>query len=119
MPGEYRYFKLDEFMCPCGCRLNLINKNFVTLLDRLRGMCNFPFQINSGYRCPAHNAAVGSTSENHTSGLAADIRILSDYERHELLYRALDQGVHRIGVGPRYVHLDIMDKNHAIWIYDA
>lgn len=44
------------------------------VLDPLREKYGKPIQVNSGYRCPKHNLAVGgATQSQHMNGEAADI----------------------------------------------
>lgn len=55
-----------------------IKKNLTTLVDRvldpLRTAWGAPIVVNSGYRCPALNEAVGgSKTSDHMTGRAADI----------------------------------------------
>lgn len=50
------------------------------LLEPIRGVFQVPIQINSGYRCPELNAAVGgSATSQHVRGEAADI-VIRGYE---------------------------------------
>ena len=116
MPKDYKYFTLEEFTCKCGCGKNHIDENLIVLLDKIRQHCGFPFVINSGYRCPAHNKSVGSTSQNHTSGKAADIEIPGDRSRHKIIKHSLMFGIDRIGIYAGFIHLDIMDLPPAIWL---
>ena len=116
MPMLYKHFELNEFVCNCGCGRNLIDEEFVFLLDRLRGVCGFPFFVTSGYRCPAHNLAVCSTSNNHVLGKAADIVIKSDRNRFDFIKNAIGLGFWRIGVYHSFIHVDIMQKPRALWI---
>ena len=45
-------------------------------LEQVRTLFGLPVHINSGYRCPALNKAVGGVRNSaHLAGLAADIRI--------------------------------------------
>lgn len=45
-------------------------------LEQVRTLFGLPVHINSGYRCPALNKAVGGVRHSaHLAGLAADIRI--------------------------------------------
>ena len=68
-----KYFKLQEFACPC-CGQVHINSGLVVLLDGARGMAGHPFKINSGWRCQKHNAEVGGvTTSRHLIGCAADV----------------------------------------------
>lgn len=47
-----------------------------TILEPLRQHAGIPIQLNSGYRCPALNRAVGGSSQSqHLKGEAADIRV--------------------------------------------
>ena len=49
------------------------------VLDPLREAYGKPIIVNSGYRCPKLNAAVGgAASSQHVKGEAADIRSLTD-----------------------------------------
>ncbi|MCD8175148.1 MAG: D-Ala-D-Ala carboxypeptidase family metallohydrolase [Phascolarctobacterium sp.] len=55
-----------------------VKKNLTTLVDRvldpLRAAWGAPVLVNSGYRCPALNEAVGgSKTSDHMTGRAADI----------------------------------------------
>lgn len=70
-------FRSVEFDCKCGkCKDTLIDEKLVTLLQKLRDKIGKPIIINSGFRCAAHNKAVGgATTSQHTIGKAADIRV--------------------------------------------
>ncbi len=61
--------------------------NLVThVLDPLREMYGKPITVNSGYRCPKLNAAVGGAkSSQHMRGEAADITGGSREENKKLL----------------------------------
>ena len=49
------------------------------VLEPLRNQAKTPIVINSGYRCPRLNAAVGgSPTSNHLRGCAADLRVPSE-----------------------------------------
>ena len=71
-------FNRKEFDCKCGCEMPssvfyeveyLANE-----LQAIRDYSNAPIQINSAYRCPSHNKAIGGVSNSqHTLGKAADI----------------------------------------------
>ena len=124
---EFRYFKRSEFACKCGKCDNLIQDSFVEKMDALRHICGFPISISSGYRCPAHNAAVSGTGDDgpHTTGCAADVPI--DRKRaYILLQNAIQMGFTGIGFkqhgGVRFMHLDTLpdalgQPRPAIWSY--
>ena len=133
MPAKlaYRNFTRSEFRCRCGkCDSTgmEISDELLDALQALRTMCNFPFFVTSGYRCPRHPAErnkdeVGS----HGHGLAADIAV-SHNEALHLLKHALSSGLFTgIGVNQkgdrRFIHLDVATEDDInaprphIWTY--
>ena len=69
---------MEEFRCKC-CGQVAFPENIEALvenvLDPAREKLGAPIVVNSGYRCPKHNAAVGGvTNSQHMKGEAADIR---------------------------------------------
>ena len=70
-------FFLDEFQCKgknCCGNLVKIYPEMIKLLQKCRSGIGMPIIINSGYRCPIHNKAVGGKEHSyHLLGLAADI----------------------------------------------
>lgn len=55
------------------------------LLDPVRELWGAPVKVNSGYRCPELNRAVGGASgSQHTEGRAADITVGSRKGNREL-----------------------------------
>ena len=65
-----------EFACNhCGeIHPDGVNVELVALLERLRAHFGVPVAINSGYRCPTHNANVGGAkASQHLLGKAADV----------------------------------------------
>lgn len=70
------YFKKEEFKCKCGKCDGYgkgIAKSLVITLNFLRKYYGKSINVNSGYRCPAHNKAIGgSATSKHMQGLAAD-----------------------------------------------
>lgn len=74
------YFKLSEFKCKCCGKIPLFAEyNVINLVDNLldptRRVLGFPIYVNSGYRCPMHNARVGGVkTSQHLRGEAADLR---------------------------------------------
>lgn len=76
-----KHFNSSEFKCKCGLNheytvtANLIEKleSLYSRLSSTKFGCS-AIRINSGFRCAAHDKAVGGTgSGNHTKGIAADI----------------------------------------------
>ena len=75
-----KYFRKEEFLCRCGkCEMPAeVEANIVALvenvLDPAREKFGKPITVNSGYRCPKYNAAVGGVANSqHMRGEAADI----------------------------------------------
>ena len=71
-------FKLTEFNSKDGAKMpDDVKTNVVKLacnLQRLRNVLKAPITINSGYRSPSHNKAVGGAIRSqHLTGKAADI----------------------------------------------
>lgn len=110
-----KYFELSEFNCK-HCGENEMDKNFLERLDNAREIAGVPFPINSGYRCPIHNANVGSTSKNHPSGKAADIKAIDSQTRMKIIRGLVLAGFKRIGVAKTFIHADTMD-GEACWFY--
>jgi len=68
-------FNSSEFECKCSrCKEVKIDMDHVRKLQKLRDDLGAPISINSGYRCPAHNAEVGGADNSqHKYGTATDI----------------------------------------------
>lgn len=71
-----KYFKVKEFACKDGSQVVFIDDYLVSILDMLRNQIGKPVHINSGYRTPTRNKAVGGAKYSyHMRGMAADIRV--------------------------------------------
>ena len=112
-----KYFKIEEFKCKCGCGKAEMNQKFTQMLDMARGESGVPFHITSGYRCPKHNKNVGSTSTNHTLGVAADIACNNGGTRLKIIDALLAVGFKRIGVHKNFIHADINEMPASVWLY--
>jgi len=115
-----KFFTVKEFECKCGCGAGIVDAHLVSKLDYARGMAGVPFRINSGFRCKAHNTAVGGHPESqHLVGRAADIRAVSRGIRYDIVRALMMSGFNRIGIGREFVHVDILPThNHVIWTYE-
>src|SRR4030042_6666478 len=89
-------FSRNEMKCPC-CGELIIDPGSLEKLELARLLAGIPFPINSGYRCPKHNKEVGSTSQNHVSGRAFDIRCESGSARRLLLNGLMGAEFNRCG----------------------
>lgn len=71
-----QYFKVREFACKDSSQVVFIDSYLVSILDILRSKVGKPVYINSGYRTPTRNKAVGGAKYSyHMRGMAADIRV--------------------------------------------
>ena len=100
-------FTVKEFECKCGkCKTTLIDSKLVTYLQLIRNHFGKPVVISSGYRCSAHNKAVGGAAKsNHMLGKAADI-IIAGVDPKEVAKYAESIGVLGIGVYKTFTHID-------------
>lgn len=69
-------FKVREFRCKDGTDTVMVDETLTVVLQCIREHFGKAVVITSGYRTPAHNAAVGGAkSSQHLLGRAADIRV--------------------------------------------
>ena len=111
-------FPEHELACPC-CGECHMDDNFLRKLLYARKQAGIPFPINSGYRCEAHNEAVGSTSRNHF-GNAVDIAVTDSWRRVIIIAALIKAGFRRIGIYPTFIHADNMNEGgsspEAMWL---
>nr|WP_039735013.1 D-Ala-D-Ala carboxypeptidase family metallohydrolase [Desulfotomaculum nigrificans] len=109
------HFVETELSCQCCGRL-LIHPYLINKLEAFRQLAGKPVLVNSGYRCPAHNRAVGGeTNSYHLKGMAADIQV-PGVAVAELSRLAEQAGFGGIGVyqSQGFVHVDVRDYS-ARW----
>ena len=108
MGDASKNFDWREFACPC-CGKNLTSSKLVEAVQQIRDLVG-PVRINSGYRCPQHNAAVGGAKHSrHLLGTAADIKPLQA-SMQDVLDAALTIGEFAgggIGVYRTFIHVDL------------
>ena len=69
-------FKVRELRCKDGTDTVMVDEVLTVVLQCIREHFGKAVTITSGYRTPAHNAAVGGAkSSQHLLGRAADIRV--------------------------------------------
>ena len=108
-----KYFKPSEFQCKC-CGKLLISEELMDRLFVAREKAGIPFVINSGYRCPKHNAAVGGKPDSaHKEGLAVDIKATDSKTRFKVLKGLYEAGFERIGIDDKFIHADV-DKSKPV-----
>lgn len=116
-----KYFKANEFICPC-CGQVKIESELILKLEDLRHLYGKPIKITSGYRCSKHNKAVGGKKNSeHLYGLAVDIYIDNSRDRYKIIEINFKYniGFKRIGIADNFIHLG-MSENHpqeVIWLY--
>jgi len=123
-----RYFNRSEFDCPTeeGSGENMC-PSFLQKLDNARHKAKIPFKINSGYRSPKHNTAVGGVKNSSHMNIpcnAADISVKDGRERFLILVSLMSQGFTRFGIGKNFIHVDSDDRvnggdksPNVIWHY--
>ena len=86
-----RYYEMKEFACKCCGQLPpSAEQNLQALVDHVldpaRERLGMPITVNSGYRCPAHNKAVGGVKNSqHLKGEAADITCADNKRLAEII----------------------------------
>lgn len=112
------HFSVAEFACNhCG---ELPDDKrppaaLLTALERIRAHYGVPININSGYRCPVHNANVGGASNSlHMQGCAADFW-MKGISPHQV-YADIDPHWPNGGLGKydTFTHIDARGY-HARW----
>ena len=114
-----RFFKLNEFACPC-CKKVMLHPKLLAKLVELRKILERPVIITSGYRCPKYNQEVGGViSSYHCIGLAADIAV-KDIELITLLEICENLDFNGIGFYEKknFLHLDVRPTKRARWRED-
>lgn len=120
-----KHFNERELACKC-CGKSKVDPRLVGGLELLRGMVSShlgrdtPLVINSGYRCPKHNKAVGGAADSqHLKGTAADVRVPAGMTAANFAELASHVDVFRSGgigtyVDQGFVHVDVR-KGKARW----
>lgn len=90
-----------------------VKKNLEALvenvLDPLREAYGKPIYINSGYRCPELNKAVGGVSNSeHLTGRAADLDTNSYYENKRLFELAQELNL---------PYRQLIDESNLAWVH--
>ncbi len=115
------HFSEKELACP-HCGVNGCQQALVDALEAFRAAVGMPVIIDSAYRCPEHNAAVGGAlSSQHLFGLAADIRVNGKSAADlESIARAIPaiKGIGRSTPPMTYLHIDVRNTP-AEWCYDT
>lgn len=110
------HFSAAELDCP-HCGKCVMQPAFMAKLEQLRVAYGKPITINSGYRCPEHNKAVGGAPKSyHMQGRAADIAVPNKSERYKLVKIAMQLGFAGIEISKAHLHVDNRDQAEAVMI---
>lgn len=106
---SWPHFTARELACKCARHCEGEYFHVPALLDRLeelRGRRG-PLQVNSGRRCPLHNAEVGGAPlSQHKLSMAVDIAT-GGHDPKALAIEAAELGFTGIGFGRTFLHLDM------------
>lgn len=105
----------DEFRCNCGCGGDTVDSELVDVLQDVRDHFGKMVVINSGFRCEAHNKAIGGAlNSTHLQGRGADFVVAGvtcdDVYAYLLWKYPLQYGIKNYG---RWIHLDT--RSNAKW----
>lgn len=110
------HFSARELACKCRVHCDgeyFHNPLFLDGLERLRVLAGRPLKINSGRRCPLHNAAQGGAPlSQHKLAVASDVS-LAGHDPRELARNAVAVGFTGIGFGRTFLHIDMRARPAA------
>jgi zinc D-Ala-D-Ala carboxypeptidase len=108
-----RNFTLGELASKDGANIVLLHPALIIALQTIRDHVGKPIRVNSAFRSPAHNKAIGGASNSlHTLGLAADI-VIDGMTPIEVASLASDMGLGGIKAYPTFTHIDV--GRHRTW----
>jgi uncharacterized protein YcbK (DUF882 family) len=116
-------FRLQEFVCKCGCGKVILDLPGIQALQKVRDALGAPLVIASGYRCEPYNKRIGGvTNSNHLKGKAYDVKC-SSKSVYQVAKEAYKAGFTGIGISDNkpnsyYVHLTWGGTSKSYWLYD-
>lgn len=120
--SKYKNFTEAEFACKHTGK-NLVKKELLDKLQKLRNMYGKPLKVTSGYRDPSHPIErVKDAPGPHTTGLAVDLAV-QGADAYKVVALAMQLGFTGIGVqqkgSGRFIHLDLIKSSMrpTIWSY--
>lgn len=121
MAKDTKNFRVSEFACKCGCGKDDIDQRVMDMAQVIRDELGVPVKVNSGCRCPGHNAKVsGVKGSKHTKGLAADLSCSLGSAK---MFEAVKK-LHAEGKLPAldycikyktFIHIDCGGKRKSLW----
>jgi uncharacterized protein YcbK (DUF882 family) len=112
-----KHFDRKEFACRCDCGFDTVDIELIKILEKIRNHFDRPVHINSGCRCPDHNASEGGgIKSQHLYGRAADF-FIQGVEPKTIAKYIDDHWPNRFGVGVylSWVHIDSRTNGPARW----
>lgn len=108
--------ELDFSACVPACKVDALNPALVDAIIMAQKMSGFQFTITSAFRSQDWERNHGRKgTSSHCRGLAVDVSTIDSHTRFKVVAAALYAGIPRIGIGKRFVHLDIDEtKAHPI-----
>lgn len=102
-------FKVKEFACSDGSDPVFISPELVEVLQKIRDHFKKPVTINSAYRTPGKNKAVGgATYSQHLYGTAADIQVKGIAPKDVYAFaETLLPNTGGIGLYSTFTHVDV------------
>lgn len=103
------HFHSSEFACH-HCGAVKVKARLLVLLEQLRSACGLALHVNSGYRCAAHNRAVGGVpNSQHIQGAAADIAVPLGLSFEQFAWYVARQPFDGIGYyrDAGFIHVDV------------
>lgn len=102
-------FRVKEFACTDGSDPIFIDSDLVNVLQKIRSHFGQAVTINSAYRTPTKNKAVGGeTYSQHLYGKAADIKVKGVTPKKVAAYaETLLKNKGGIGIYSTFTHIDV------------
>lgn len=121
-----KYFQYSEFDSPLQQGSGqLMDKEFLAMLNNARHIAQIPFVITSGFRIEQDIERLEkagykvSRNSSHLKGVAADIACTDSVTRFKIIDALLKAGFTRIGIAKTFIHVDSDSEKPAnvIWSY--
>lgn len=132
MRSFMKYFRLEEFRCRCGREHDVFSWNIFEMellyrLEALRDRLGKPIVINRAYSCWDHHLEIyeklKKPATKKSGHLLLDNRNVAAVDIYgpalsvrDLATNGANIGFTGIGIGDKYVHLDVLPRR-SWWVY--
>ncbi len=111
--GEIEFFTRREFACKCGRCGGYpaeMNRELLSVAERMRRHFGVPVTVSSGLRCQTHNANVGGVvGSRHLTGKAMDFAVAGKTAAAVLKFVQQQPEIrYSYAIDDRYVHMDVI-----------